>query len=1013
MQRSGNDLERACAELAAYQAAFERHALVSLADPAGNIIRVNDLFCQVSGHTREELVGLNHRVLQSGRHSREFWSQLWRTITRGGVWRGEICNRAKDGHLFWTETTIVPIRDADDHIVEYMAIRTDVTARKQMEAALVSGRRAVQAASRSRSELLAQAGAAIRAPLTAMLGYAELLDQAAESGELSAGAARHVGKLRRAGPHVLAMFNDIIDLARIDAGKLVLMPDYVEPCAVMNEVLARFEGVARRRDVTLDVDCPGSLEPLRTDAGRLAQILSALLERSIDWSPGGTVRVTLRRLRRAGEHEGLEVEVADNGTGLSAVEVSRLFEPQDAAGMVPQGTESARLGLCLSQRLAGLLGGAINVHSDVGSGTTFTLRIRPLQEHPGATVMRPVLREVPEVATATEPSARRPAAAPPPEPVTDTARMEAEGSRQRLLVVDDSEDVHELVERHLRDFGVVIEHASSCQAALATALQRTPDLILVDYDMSVRGGVEALREMRQNEKLESVPFIFVTDSTDTAIEVQAFRNGAVDFLRKPFQPAVLRARVRAALQNRALRDLLEREALHDRLTGLPNRALIQGRIGDAVAMKRADPRRNYALLFLDFDRFKLLNDTLGHEAGDELLRQIAQRMRAVTRASDQVLPGTSLPITARLGGDEFVVLLEGLAATQDALQVAERLLQRLSEEFEIRGTRVVSTASIGIVLGDASYGSAVEVLRDADAAMYEAKAAGRGRCVVFDATMRSRVQDRVKLERDLRLALENEELFLEYQPIVSLRTGRMEGIEALLRWSHPQRGRVSPIEFVTLAEEAGLISEIGEWALRRACLDFLALRRVMGEHAPRTISVNVSRQQLTRDFPGRVDAIVQDAGMDATALRIEVTENGIMRDPEQAVHVLRGLKDLGIGIHVDDFGTGSSSLACLHQFPVDTLKIDRSFIANSGDTPGAPALVTAIVQMARTLGIGVVAEGIETPEQLLLLQSMDCEFGQGYLLGRPMPVERIVSYRRETPPALALPETRVPQGCAA
>jgi diguanylate cyclase (GGDEF)-like protein len=476
---------------------------------------------------------------------------------------------------------------------------------------------------------------------------------------------------------------------------------------------------------------------------------------------------------------------------------------------------------------------------------------------------------------------------------------------------------------------------------------------------------------------------------------------------------VLRARVRAALQTRALRDLLEREALHDRLTGLPNRALIQGRIGDAVAMKRADANRNYALLFLDFDRFKLLNDTLGHEAGDELLRQIAQRMRSVTRATDVVVPGTPLPITARLGGDEFVVLLEGIAAPQDALKVAERLLQRLSEEFEIRGTRVVSTASIGIVLGDATYGSAVEVLRDADAAMYEAKGAGRGRCVVFDATMRARVQDRVKLERDLRLALEHEELFLEYQPIVSLKNGRMEGIEALLRWSHPQRGRVPQAEFVTLAEEAGLIAAIGEWALRRACLDFLALKRVMGADAPHTISVNASRQQLTRDFPARVETIVRETGMDATALRIEVTENGIMRDPEQAVHVLRGLKSLGLGIHVDDFGTGSSSLACLHQFPVDTLKIDRSFIANSGETPGMPALVTAIVQMARTLGIGVVAEGIETPEQLLLLQSMECEFGQGYLLGRPMPVERLTNYRRETPPALVIPDALASQGCAA
>jgi diguanylate cyclase (GGDEF)-like protein/PAS domain S-box-containing protein len=1009
MQRSGHDLERVCAELAAYQAAFEHHALVSVADPAGNIIRVNDLFCQISGYKRAELIGQGHRILHSGRHTRQYWAELWHTVTRGAVWRGEICNRAKDGHLFWAETTIVPIRDADDHVVEYLAIRTDVTARKQMEAALIGGRRAAQAASRAKSDLLAQAGLAIRVPLTAMLGYADLLRDAAAAGELPTAAAKYVDSLHRCGPQVLTLFNDLVDLARVDAGKLVLAPDYIEPCALVADAVARAEDLARRRGVELRLDRAPGVEPLRTDPNRVAQILDNLLERAIFASERGHVSIGMRRLRRTGEADSLEIEVADSGTGMSPVQVSRLFEPGDWSGSAQQGTDAMRLGLCLSQRLAGLLGGSISVQSEVGAGTTFTLRIRSLSEHPGKTARHPVLRQATAVVEDDDASDER----PPPAPMVEGTRSEPDGSRQHLLVVDDATDVHELVERHLRDFGLPIQHAHSSDEALALATKSPPDLILIDYELAGTDGPETIRRLRCDEKLESVPVIFVTDSTDTAVEVQAFRNGAVDFLRKPFQPAVLRARVRAALQNRALRDLLEREALHDRLTGLPNRAMIQGRIGDAVAMKRADPNRNYALLFLDFDRFKLLNDTLGHEAGDELLRQIAQRMRSVTRATDLVHPGGPLPITARLGGDEFVVLLEGLQAPQDALKVANRLLERLSQEFEVRGTHVISTASIGIVMGEASYGSAVEVLRDADAAMYEAKAAGRGRCVVFDATMRARVEGRVKLERDLRIALEHQELYLEYQPIVCLKSGRLEGIEALLRWSHPQRGRVSPLEFVTLAEETGLIAEIGEWALQRACLDYLALNRVMGDRAPRTISVNVSRQQLTRDFPSRVQAILEATQMDPGALRIEVTENGIMRDPEQAVHVLRGLKELGLGIHVDDFGTGSSSLACLHQFPVDTLKIDRSFIANSGETPGAPALVLAIVQMARTLGIGVVAEGIETPEQLLLLQSMDCQLGQGYLLGRPMPVEAVASFCRETPPALQVPDDFQSQGCAA
>ena len=719
----------------------------------------------------------------------------------------------------------------------------------------MAGRRAVQAASRSKSELLAQAGVAIRAPLTAMLGYVDLLHDAAESGDLSAAATAYVESLRRSGPHLLALFNDLVDLARVDAGRLSLTPARVDPGDIVVDVVSRLRDTAHERRVELRIETPEA-------PSRCAPIRTASRRSSRTWSSarsGARCRESSRIGVRQPAAQGRGRQCRDRDCGQRAGPVRQRGRAPVRTGCAcwrlrASKPDATRLGLCLSQRLARLLGGSIRVLSDIGTGTTYTLCIRSLEDESSTTARRPALRTA-EAAVA---GAAGPPVIRPPAPVVQVTRSESEAPRQRILVVDDTPEVHELVDRHLRDFGVTIQHADSGPEALEMAIRAPPDLILLDYDMSAMDGLETIRRLRCDKKLESVPVIFVTSSADTAVEVQAFRNGAVDFLRKPFQPAVLRARVRAALQTRALRDLLEREALHDRLTGLPNRALIQGRIGDAVAMKRADPSRDYALLFLDFDRFKLLNDTLGHEAGDELLRQIAQRMRSITRSSDHVLPGAPVPITARLGGDEFVVLLEGLAASQDALKVADRLLERLSEEFEVRGTHVISTASIGIVLGDASYGSAIEVLRDADAAMYEAKAAGRGRCVVFDSTMRSRVADRVKLERDLRIALEHEELFLEYQPIICLKSGRLEGIEALLRWSHPQRGRVSPGDFVQLAEETGLIASIGEWALKRACLDFIALSRVMGDHAPRSVSVNVSRQQLgIHDFPSRVQAIIE------------------------------------------------------------------------------------------------------------------------------------------------------------
>lgn len=997
-----NDLERACAELAAHQAAIDHHAAVAIVDPAGNILRVNDLFCQILGFPRAELVGQNHRLLSSGRHPRPFWVELWRTISHGQVWQGEVCNRAKDGRLVWLDTTIVPVRDADDHVVQYIDIRTDATERKRVEAGLVAARQTAEATSRARSGVIAQAGEALRVPLDAMLGHVDRLRAA--SGRLPATAAHDVEALYRQAPALRGIVEDVLDLARIDAGLLVPEPAETDTAMIVAEVLAQAGPRARAKRVELRMDIASTPSPFTTDRRQLRRILACLVHSALQrCAPGGEVSVQLRRPGEGRADETLSFEVHDTGPCLGSDQLAALFDVPVSGDIGAGAAEQHPLGLCIARRLAGLLDGDVAARSERGAGTVLSLTLHSLR--------RDATRRDRDVTGS--PDDGRAAGDDVPAISVDSLRTrqgryadpaETDRVRQRLLVVDDAPIVHELVARHLRDFGLVIEHAESGFEALRLALQHPPDLILLDYDLTDMDGLETIRRLRCSEKLESVPVIFVTGSTDSTVEVQAFRNGAVDFLRKPFQPAVLRARVRAALQTRALRDLLEREALHDRLTGLPNRTLIQGRIGDAVAMKRADPTRNYALLFLDFDRFKLLNDTLGHEAGDELLRQIAQRMRSVTRATDMVVPGAAQALTARLGGDEFVMLLEGLGQPQDAVTVAERLLETLSVEFAIRGTHVVSTASIGIVLGDESYGSAIEVLRDADAAMYEAKAAGRGRCVVFDKAMRARVEDRVQLERDLRIALEQRELFLEYQPIVSLRSGQIEGIEALIRWTHPRRGRVPPNDFVQIAEETGLIGPIGEWALAQACRDFRLLRDEMAVSAPRSVSVNVSRQQLgAREFPGRVREILARSGVEPGALRIEVTENGIMRDPDQAVRALRALKSLGVGVHVDDFGTGSSSLACLHQFPVDTLKIDRSFVANSGETPGLAALLLAIVQMARTLGIGVVAEGIETPDQLLLLQSIECEYGQGYLLGRPMPVESIVAYRRETPPALVVP----------
>ena len=436
---------------------------------------------------------------------------------------------------------------------------------------------------------------------------------------------------------------------------------------------------------------------------------------------------------------------------------------------------------------------------------------------------------------------------------------------------------------------------------------------------------------------------------------------------------------------KAMEDELRSAARTDKLTGLPNRALVCDRLQQAVV--RASRLKGYcfALLFLDFDRFKVINDSLGHDVGDMLLQEIAQRLRKAVRSGDSVSREARDHTTARLGGDEFVVLLDGLADPLDAVAVADRLLIALADPYELGEHRVYSTASIGIVTSNIAAESAEQVLRDADTAMYEAKLAGKARYVMFDVSMRQRVQDRMDLENALRTALEAGELFLMYQPIVSLHTGRIESFEALLRWKHPKRGLIPPDEFVPIAEECGLILPIGEWVLREACGQFARWRQRMGDAAPQSISVNLSRAQLLlQDLPRTIQRILDQTGIQPSCLHLEVTESAVAKDVETATRILNAIKATGVKLDMDDFGTGYSSMAFLHQFPIDVLKIDRSFIANIDRGRDFAALVHAVAQLAHNLNISVVAEGIETADQALILQSLECEFGQGYLFSKPI-----------------------------
>ena len=438
---------------------------------------------------------------------------------------------------------------------------------------------------------------------------------------------------------------------------------------------------------------------------------------------------------------------------------------------------------------------------------------------------------------------------------------------------------------------------------------------------------------------------------------------------------------RQKLLERKLRD----RSRTDDLTLLPNRVVVTDRIRAALARHRVQPGYHFAVLFMDFDRFKQVNDTLGHGVGDELLRQIAARLQSGLRPGDAFVRTSDFgQMAARIGGDEFVVVLDDIRGDLDAEVVASRLLDLLAEPYRIGAHVVNSSVSIGVVTATHAVDDVDAVLRDADIAMYEAKRTGRGRYVMFEPAMHRRVRDDVSLENDLREAMAKGELFVVYQPLVDLATRRLMGMEALVRWRHPERGMVSPVEFIPVAEAIGLIGRLGDHVLRTACSEFALLQAELGPLAPQTVSVNLSRAQLRE--PSLV-ADIQDAlrahGLDAAQLQLEITESLAAQD--QSVQSKLGeIKALGVTLALDDFGTGYSSLSCLHELPIDTVKIDRAFVSMAQTSDYHRVLIEATILVAETLGMNTVAEGIETVGQADLMRALGCGKGQGYLFSAPL-----------------------------
>ncbi len=423
-------------------------------------------------------------------------------------------------------------------------------------------------------------------------------------------------------------------------------------------------------------------------------------------------------------------------------------------------------------------------------------------------------------------------------------------------------------------------------------------------------------------------------------------------------------------------DRLLYDAFHDVLTGLANRALFMDRLGHAVSRARRQEQACFAVLFLDLDRFKLINDGLGHGIGDRLLEAIGSRLRRCVRPGDTV---------ARFGGDEFTILLDGIACLEDATHIAERIDEELSAPFVLDGKELFAGASIGIAVGGRGYQRAEDVLRDADIAMYRAKASGRSRYVVFDPSMHHHAVTQLEMETDLRHAIDRRQLRVHYQPIVGAEHGEIRGFEALVRWEHPRLGLVGPSAFIPLAEETGLIVPIGGWVLEESCRQLRAWQDRHGGDPPLTVSVNISGRQFARsDLSEQVRHALEAADLPAHCLRLEITESVLMEDVEQTIAILGELRALGVKLHMDDFGTGYSSLSYLQRLPIHTVKIDGSFVERIREDDQDTEIVRTIIALATHLGLEVVAEGVETPQQQHWLRVLRCGYLQGYLFSKPV-----------------------------
>jgi diguanylate cyclase (GGDEF)-like protein/PAS domain S-box-containing protein len=880
------------------------------------IIYVNSRFAQLAGYQREEILGRNGLFLQEPNTDQPSLQELRQAMAEGREYRTVLRHYRQNGSLFWSELNWAPVRNEQNHLTHFIGIQTDITEYRQLEETLY----------------------AEQARLSGILDIAsDAIISVDEKGRIqlfNQGAERIFGYQHE---EILGQLLDCLLPQEYRTAHQKYIQGFSQSADKARMMGKRPEVLARRKDGT-EFPAEASISKLELKEGKVfTAIVRDITERK---RAEDALRESEARLSSI---------IAATSDAIVVVDLQgciRFANP--AAAVLFDRPIPELVGFWLGWPLVASEITEIEILKPTRKTITAEMRVTETLWDKEKVYLAS-LRDITDRKQAEE-------------------RLRESEEKYRRIVETAAEGIWMLDRDHNTTFV-----NQQMAAMLGVTIEEIVGKNFLDFvDEAERSLVQASIQHRQQGIEEKYDFqlrckdenpLWVTISARPFFDSEGSYAGTLKMI------ADISDRKRAEAQ-------LEYNAFYDSLTDLPNRTLFMDRLTHTIRRSQRRDSYPFAVFFLDLDNFKVINDSLGHSAGDRLLVAIAHRLESCLRASDTL---------ARLGGDEFTILLEELDSRQEAIPIAQRIHSALKSPFNLDGRDVFTNISIGIAFDSPDYNFPEELLRDADAAMYRAKALGKNHYAVFDRQMHEAVLARLQLETDLRLALEREEFFVYYQPIISLSSGQLSGFEALVRWQHPTRGLIAPDKFIPIAEETGLIVPLGWWVLRQACHQLSLWQQQFSLDPPLAIGVNFSGKQLKElDVVQQIEAILAQTGIDGSCLKLEIVESLLMDDSEAILGTFAQLRGMNIQLAIDDFGTGYSSLSYLHRFPVSILKIDRSFVMGMQADRSNGEIVKAVVSLAQALKIDAIAEGIETLEQLTYLQELGCEYGQGYFLARPL-----------------------------